>query len=135
MWRSAAIAACLLAAVTAPSYAQDQIDVPAALAGRWEGRTDIRGSTYPPQRILIIKNVRQAGTGTQWKADGLFGVTADRLGPVDVTITVVHSSVTVEFLTPNSLHATLKLVKADILEGSNVVSGGVSARIRLDRKQ
>ena len=135
MWRSIATVAYLLAALTVPSYAQVQIDVAAALAGQWEGRTDIRGSTVPPQRILIIRNVRQAETGTQWKADGLFGVTADRLGRVDVTITVVDSSMTVEFLTPNSLHASLKLVKADILEGSNAVGGGLTARIRLDRKK
>ena len=115
-----------------------EVDVAAALVGRWEGQVAIKGSQYPPARVLIIKNLRQESTGAgvaKWKADGSYGVTADKLGRVDLTITVVDLTVTVEFTTPNSLHATLKLVKPKVLEGTIAVPGGQETRLRLDWRE
>lgn len=131
-----ALVGCLLPLFVGPAAAE--VDVAAALAGRWEGQVVIKGSQYPPARVLIIKNPRQESTGAgvaKWKADGSYGVTADKLGRVDLAITVVDPTVTVEFTTQNSLHATLKLVKPNLLEGTIVVPGGQETRMRLERRE
>lgn len=131
-----ALAACLLSLFVGPAAAE--VDVAAALVGRWEGQVTIKGSQYPPARVLIIKNPRQestAGGVAKWKADGSFGITADKLGRIDLAITVVDPTVTVEFATPNSLQATLKLMKPKVLEGTIVVPGGQETRMRLERRE
>ena len=108
------------------------------------GRTLGRGGGGPERPVpavagALIKNVRQdsAAQGiAKWKADGAYGVTADKLGRVDLAITVVEPTVTVEFITPLALHGTLKLVKSNVLEGTLTLSGGGRAyRIHLERRE
>ena len=68
------------------------------------------------------------------KGEGLYGATADKMGRVDLTVTAAGSTVTVEFVTPEALHVTLKLVKAHVLEGTNVTTGGQARRMHLERR-
>ena len=114
------------------------MDAAAALNGRWNGQTEVTSPRFPPTRFLVITNARQESTAdgvAKWKADGRWGVTADKLGRVDVTITVVDPTVTVEFLTQESLHVTLKLLKPNVLEGTHVTSGGRAHRLHLERSE
>jgi hypothetical protein len=57
------------------------------------------------------------------------------MGRVDLTVTAAGSTVTVEFVTPEALHVTLKLVKANVLEGTHVTTGGQPRRMRLERRE
>jgi hypothetical protein len=128
---------CLLQLFVGPAVAE--VDVAAALVGRWEGTAEVPSAQYLPTRVLLIKNARQDVTApgvVKWKADGSYGVTADKLGRVDLTITVVEPAVTVEFITPLALHVTLKLGKPNVLDGTISVSGGGRAnRIHLERRE
>ena len=128
---------CLVPLFTGPAAAE--VDAAAALSGRWEGKTEVRDPRYPETRFLVITNVRQESTAqgiAKWKADGQYGVRADQLGRVDITITVVDPTVTVEFITPLALHVTLKLVKPNVLEGSHVVAAaGRPQRMQLERRE
>jgi hypothetical protein len=117
--------------------ARAQVDAPAAVTGRWEGTTEVMSPRFPATRVLVIQNLRQESTGpdaTKWKGDGRYGPTADKMGRVDVTVTAAGSTVTVEFVTPEALHVTLKLVKANVLEGTHVTTGGQSRRMHLERR-
>jgi hypothetical protein len=127
---------CLMPLCVRPAGAE--LDAAAALNGRWEGKTEVTSPRLPSTRFLVITNARQESTAdgiVKWKADGRYGITADKLGRVDVTITVVEPTVTVEFLTPESLHVTLKLLKANVLEGTHVTSGGRAHRMHLERSE
>ncbi len=115
-----------------------QADVPAAVTGRWEGTTEVMSPRFPSTRVLVIQNLRQESTGpdaTKWKGDGRYGPTADKMGRVDLTVTAAGSTVTVEFVTPEALHVTLKLVKANVLEGTHVTTGGQARRMHLERRE
>jgi hypothetical protein len=115
-----------------------QVDVPAAVAGRWEGTTEVMSPRFPATRVLVIQNLRQESAGadaTKWKGDGRYGPTADKMGRVDLTVTVAGSTVTVEFVTPEALHVVLKLVKANVLEGTHVTTGGQARRMHLERRE
>jgi hypothetical protein len=115
-----------------------QVDVPAAVAGRREGMTEVMSPRFPPTRVLVVKNLRRDTAGAdaaKWKGDGLYGATADKMGRVDLTVTAAGSTVTVEFVTPEALHVTLKLVKANVLEGTHVTTGGQPRRMRLERRE
>jgi hypothetical protein len=131
-----ALAGCLLQLFVGPAVGE--VDVAAALAGRWEGTAEVPSAQYLPSRVLLIKNFVQDATAqgvVKWKADGSYGVTADKLSRIDLSITVVEPTVTVEFITPLALHGTLKLVKANVLEGTLTASGGGRTyRIRLERR-
>lgn len=136
MWRPVLITACLLAGLGTPSDAE--IDVAAALVGRWEGKTEVRSADLRPERILIIKSLRQDSArpdGSRWKADADYGLSAERSGRVDMTVTVVDPAVTVEFVSGHALHVTLKLVKPNVLEGTHLAGGGHAFRMRLERRQ
>jgi hypothetical protein len=132
-----ALAGCLLQLFVGPAVGD--VDVAAALVGRWEGTAEVPSAQYLPSRVLLIKNVRQDSTAqgiAKWKADGTYGVTADKLSRVDLAITVVEPTVTVEFITPLALHGTLKLAKSNVLEGTLTLSGGGRAyRIHLERRE
>ena len=132
-----ALAGCLLQLFVGPAVGE--VDVAAALVGRWEGTAEVPSAQYLPSRVLLIKNARQDATAqgiAKWKADGSYGVTADKLSRIDLDITVVEPTVTVEFTTPLALHGTLKLVKPNALEGTLTASGGGRAyRIRLERRE
>jgi hypothetical protein len=115
-----------------------QVDVPAAITGRWEGTTEVMSPRFPATRVLVIQNLRQETVGadaTKWKGDGRYGATADKMGRVDLTVTGAGSTVTVEFVTPEALHVTLRLVKANVLEGSHVTTGGQARRMHLERRE
>ena len=130
------LAGCLSPVLIEPAGAE--VDAAAALNGRWNGQTEVTSPRFPPTRFLVITNARQESTAdgiAKWKADGRWGVTADKLGRVDVTITVVDPTVTVEFLTEESLHVTLKLLKPNVLEGTHVTSGGRAHRLHLERSE
>lgn len=129
MWRPVLITACLLAGLGTPSDAE--IDVAAALVGRWEGKTEVRSADLRPERILIIKSVRQDSA----RPDGSRCLSAERSGRVDMTVTVVDPTVTVEFVSGHALHVTLKLVKPNVLEGTHLAGGGHAFRMRLERRQ
>jgi hypothetical protein len=115
------------------------LDVPAALKGQWAGTTEVQSPRYVPSRVLALTNVRPepstAAGVSKWKADGTYGVTADKVARVAVDITVVDTTVTVEFVTPEALHVTLKLVKPNVLEGTHVTSGGRANRMHLERRE
>ena len=124
--------------VLSAGAASAQVDVPAAVAGRWEGTTEVMSPRFPPTRVLVIRNLRQDSAGaaaTKWKGVGLYGATADKMGRVDLTVTAAGSTVTVEFVTPEALHVTLKLVKANVLEGTHVTTGGQPRRMHLERRE
>ena len=126
----------LLLLSTGPASAQ--VDVAATLGGRWEGTTEVMSPRFPSTRVLVIRNLRQEAAGAdavKWKADGTYGITADRMARVDVAVTVAGSTVTVEFVTPEALHVTLKLVKANVLEGTHVTTGGQARRMHLERRE
>jgi hypothetical protein len=116
-----------------------EVDPAAALVGRWEGSAEVPSPQYLPTRVLLVKNVGHDATVQgvgKWKADGAYGVTADKLARVDIAITAVESTVTVEFITPLALHARLKLVKPNVLEGTlSAAGGGRAYRIQLERRQ
>jgi hypothetical protein len=57
---------------------------------------EIRSPQLRPERVLIIKSVRQ--DGTQWKADAEHGLPTERPGRHEATVTAVGSTVTVEFI-------------------------------------
>jgi hypothetical protein len=126
----------LLVLGAGPAWAQ--VDVPAAVGGRWEGRTEVMSPRFPPTRVLVIRNLRPDTAGpdaAKWKGEGLYGATADNMGRVDLTVTAAGSTVTVEFVTPEALHVTLKLVKANVLEGTHVTTGGQPRRMHLERRE
>lgn len=131
------LVAGVLALAAGPAAAQ--VDVVAALGGRWEGKTDIRSPRYLPQRVFIMRNIRTVSTEgdvAKWAADGIYGLpdSPQQQGRVAVSITVVGgSTVFVEFLTPESLHVQLKLVKPNLLEGSHRSGGGTTGTLRLER--
>ncbi len=132
-----ALVGCLLQPFVGPAVGE--VDVAASLTGRWEGAAEVPSPQYLPTRVLLIKNVARDATAqgiAKWKADGAYGVTADKVGRVDLVITVVEPMVTVEFTTPLALHATLKLVKPNVLEGTLSAGGGGRAyRIHLERRE
>jgi hypothetical protein len=131
------LAGCLSPVFIEPTGAE--VDVTAGLVGRWEGTAEVPSVQYLPSRVLLIKNVRQDATtpgAGKWKADGSYGVTADKLGRVGLTISVVEPTVTVEFTTPLALHVTMTLMKPNVLEGTIVSGGGARAhRIHLGRRE
>ncbi len=132
---SMALAGWILLA--APAGAE--VDVAAILTGRWEGTTEVPSPRHMPSRVLTLRNVRQDASSApgvaKWKADGTYGVTADKVARVAVDVTVVDPTVTVEFITPEALHVTLKLVKPTVLEGTHVTSGGRALRMHLERRE
>jgi hypothetical protein len=135
LWTPCALGA-LLALGAGPVWAQ--VDVPAAVGGRWEGTTEVTSPRFPPTRVLVIRNLRPDTAGpdaAKWKGEGGYGATADKMGPVDLTVTAAGSTVTVEFVTPEALHVTLKLVKANMLEGTHVTTGGQARRMHLERRE
>ena len=131
------LAGCLLQLFVGPAVGE--VDVAAVLVGRWEGTAEVPSPQYLPSRVVLIKNARQDSTAqgiAKWKADGSYGITADKLSRIDLAITVVEPTVAVEFTTPLALHGPLKLVKPNVLEGTLSASGGGRAyRIRLDRRE
>jgi ABC-type phosphate/phosphonate transport system permease subunit len=49
-----------------------QVDVPAAVAGRREGMTEVMSPRFPPTRVLVVKNLRLDTAGAdaaKWKGD------------------------------------------------------------------
>jgi len=135
-WSKALVAGLL---ALAPGSAAAQVDVVAALGGRWEGATDIRSPRYLPQRVFIMRNIRPVSTEgdvAKWAADGIYGLpgSPQQQGRVAVSITVVGGTrVFVEFLTPDSLHVQLRLLKPDVLEGTHRAGGGTTGTLRLTR--
>jgi hypothetical protein len=128
------VAGLLAILVAAPAAAE--VDVVAALGGRWEGKTEVQSPRYRPERVLVLRNLRldsTQGDVAKWLADGLYG-TPELQGRVAVTVTVVGGqNVFVEFMTPESLHVELKLLKPTLLEGTHKSGSGLSRRLRLDR--
>jgi len=55
-----ALAGCLLQLFGGPAVGE--VDVVAALAGRWEGTAEVPSAQYMPTRVLLVKNVRQGAT-------------------------------------------------------------------------
>jgi hypothetical protein len=134
-WIVSALGALL---VLGAGPAWTQVDVPAAVGGRWEGTTEVMSPRFPPTRVLVIRNLRLDTAGpdaAKWKGEGLYGATADKMGRVELTVTAAGSTVTVEFVTPEALHVTLKLVKSNVLEGTHVTTGGQPRRMHLERRE
>ena len=113
-----ALAGCLLQPFVGPAVGE--VDVAATLVGRWEGTAEVPSPQYLPTRVLLIKNVRQDATAqgiAKWKADGSYGITADKLSRIDLAITVVEPTVAVEFTTPLALHGAAEAREAERARG------------------
>jgi hypothetical protein len=89
--------------------------------------------TFRAGRLLIIKAVRPAEA--QWKADAAqCGSSQDHPEPAEPTLTIIARGMTLEFVSGHGHHVTLRLVRPNVLEGTQTVSGGYSVRLQLDRK-
>jgi hypothetical protein len=79
LWTLVAVAASLAAGM---SWAQAELDLRAALVGRWEGAAQLKKDA--DERVLVITSVEQRDG--KWTARGEFGHGDERLHGVDIVI-------------------------------------------------